>query len=317
VLRKIPDPAKGGRHGGPAARVRAAAPLAHGVASTVVRGGHVVAGIATEIGWIGAHLARYPLGLLTDTVGGNRDRHGLAKLSPLQRGLIEAGIDVAATPILLVHGIVDNHTIFSTLGRALRRRGFTSIWTFDYGLLTVDVRATARRLAEVVTQMMAQTGYQRVHIIGHSLGGLIARYYVQRLGGDAHVHTLVTLGTPHQGTQLARLAAVLPLVRQLQPESELVQELTEPAPGCRTRFIAFASDIDHLIVPSWRARLDHPDLHATNIAVHRIGHMSLTTNREVARQIVTALVEAGLDGVPRSTLRPDHEGPEAEDPEPE
>ena len=40
------------------------------------------------------------------------------------------------------------------------------------------------------------SGYERVHIVGHSLGGLAARYYVSRLGGDAHVHTLVTLGTP-------------------------------------------------------------------------------------------------------------------------
>ena len=51
---------------------------------------------------------------------------------------------------------------------------------------------------------MANSGYERIHVIGHRLGGLIARYFVQRLGGDAQVHTLVTLGTPHQGTQLAR-----------------------------------------------------------------------------------------------------------------
>ena len=46
---------------------------------------------------------------------------------------------------------------------------------------------------------MAETGFERIHVIGHSLGGLIARYYVTRLGGDARVHTLVTLGTPARG----------------------------------------------------------------------------------------------------------------------
>lgn len=259
----------------------------------------VSAALATEIGWIGVHLAMYPLGLVTNAVSGNtrsldrRRGHGLSRLSPIQRGLIHSagGLDVAATPIVLVHGIGDNHTIFAMLGRELRRRGFSSLWTFDYGLFTADVRSTASRLAELVARVSAETGYDRVHIIGHSLGGLVARYFVQRLDGDALVDTLVTLGTPHQGTQAARLASVLPLVRQLTPDSDLMGELAEPAGGCRTRFVAFHTDLDHLIVPGWRARLEHPDLQATNVAVHRVGHMSLTNNRSVAHQIAATLSE--------------------------
>ena len=59
------------------------------------------------------------------------------------------------------------------------------------------------------------------------MGGLIARYYVQRLGGDARVHTLVTLGTPHHGTRAARL---IPrgVCKQLSPSSEIIAELAEP-----------------------------------------------------------------------------------------
>ena len=53
------------------------------------------------------------------------------------------------------------------------------------------------------------------------MGGLVARYYVQRLGGDVRVHTLVTLGTPHGGTLPARLFPH-PLVRQLRPGSDVV-----------------------------------------------------------------------------------------------
>ena len=58
----------------------------------------------------------------------------------------------------------------------------------------------------------------------------------------------------------------------------MIQELAEPAPGCRTRFIAFHSDIDHLIVPSRNARLDHPDLNVRNIAVRGVGHLSMANN---------------------------------------
>lgn len=290
--------------------------LARAVTGSVVDGAQSAAGVsvavATEIGWIGVHLAMYPLGLVTNAVSGNtraldrRRAHGLSRLSPIQRGLIHSagGVDIAATPIVLVHGIGDNHTIFAMLGRELRRRGFTSLWTFDYGLLTADVRSTARRLADLVVRVSAETEYDRVHIIGHSLGGLVARYFVQRLGGDTLVDTLVTLGTPHQGTQAARLASALPLVRQLTPDSDLMRELAESADGCQTRFVAFHTDLDHLIVPGWRARLEHPDLHATNVAVHRVGHMSLTNNRTVAHQIAATLSE--LDRHDESSPDPPH-----------
>ncbi len=248
----------------------------------------VATGVAREAGWVTAHLMTYPLGLLTEP-SVRTDRHTLGGLSPQQRGLVHYAVDAAATPILLVHGIVDNHTIFSSLERALRRRGFTDLSSFDYGVLTSDVRATAEDLATAVEKLVAESGYEKVHVIGHSLGGLITRYYVQRMGGHERVHTVVTLGTPHQGTALARAGSVLPLIRQLRPDSDLIAELNEPAPDCDTRFIAFHSDLDQLILPGRNARIDHPDLRVRNVPVHGIGHMSLTNDGGIAFQIAAAL----------------------------
>ena len=93
--------------------------------------------------------------------------------------------------------MVDNRSIFTVLRRGLRRRGFRRVLAINYSPLTSDVRLAATNLATRVEQLCAETGFERIHVIGHSMGGLIARYYVQRLGGDARVHTLVTLGTPH------------------------------------------------------------------------------------------------------------------------
>jgi triacylglycerol lipase len=249
----------------------------------------VASGVVVEAGWIGTHLIMYPLGLVAEPAARASTRHALADLSPEQRGLVHQGFDLASTPILLVHGIVDNHSIFTVLDRALRRRGFRNLSSHDYGLLTRDVRRAAVDLAVDIERLSARTGYDRIHVIGHSLGGLIARYYVQRLGGDARVHTLVTLGTPHHGTLLAQAGHLLPLVRQLTPGSELIAELAEPAPHCQTRFLAFYSDLDHLIVPSRNARIDHPDLDARNIAVHGVGHLSMPNNGRIAFEIASAL----------------------------
>jgi len=252
---------------------------------------HVVSGLAVEAVWATTHMVMYPLGLLsapTHATSGHR-RHNLHGLTPEQRGLIHYDVDAAATPILLVHGFIDNHAIFTVMERALRRRGFHMLTAYDYDLLTHSIPRAAIRLGETIERLVTLSGYERIHVIGHSLGGLITRYYVQRLGGDSCVHTLVTLGTPHQGTQLARAAPLLPLVRQLTPRSRIIQELAEPAPGCRTRFIAFHSDIDPVIVPSGNARLEHPDLNVQNISVRGVGHLSLPRNGRIAFTIAEAL----------------------------
>ena len=255
-------------------------------------------GLAIEAGWATAHLMMYPLGLFSAPSPLDSGHHDLRGLSPEQRGLLHHGVEAAETPILLVHGIIDNHAIFTVMDRALRRRGFQTLATYDYGLFTQNIPRAAQRLGEAIEQLSVATGYERIHVIGHSLGGLIARYFVQRLGGDGRVQTLVTLGTPHQGTQLAWAASLLPLVRQLTPGSPVIRELTEPAPGCRTRFIAFFSDIDHLVVPGRNARIAHPDLNMQNIAALGVGHLSMPNNRRIAFTIAQALYELDPAGAP-------------------
>jgi pimeloyl-ACP methyl ester carboxylesterase len=265
----------------------------------------MASGLAAEAAWATAHMMLYPLGFLSTPTRAvaRRRRHDLSGLSPEQRGLFHHRLDAAETPIVLVHGVIDNHAAFTVMEYALRRRGFQTLSAYDYGLLTHNIPQAAVHLGEAIEELAASTGYERVHVIGHSLGGLIARYYVQRLGGDHYVHTLVTLGTPHQGTQLAWAAPLLPLVRQLTPNSSLIQELAEPASECRTRFIAFYSDIDHLIVPSHNARLDHPDLNVQNIAVNGIGHLSMPNNGRIAFVIAQALRDLDPDGTAITSQR--------------
>ena len=264
----------------------------------------VASGVLVEAGWAAAHLVTYPMGVVIPAPRSRVRRHDLDGLSPEQRGLIHHDVDAAETPILLVHGIVDNHSIFTLLDRALRRRGFLTVSAYDYGLLTRDIPAAAELLGEAVEKLAANTGYERIHVIGHSLGGLMARYYVQRLGGDARVHTLVTLGTPHHGTQLARVMRLVPLVGQLTPQSPVIRELAEPAPGCRTRFLAFHSDIDHVIWPTRNARIDHPDLRVTNIPVRGVGHLSMPNNTWIAFTIAEALRELDPNGTPTGEILP-------------
>lgn len=254
-----------------------------------------IKGAAIEVAWLATHIVMYPFGLVEEKARDDADRHNLDGLPPLRRGLIINDVEAAGTPIILVHGVIDNHTIFAVLRRALSRRGFGRVISLNYSPLSDDIRRVARRLSLLVESVCRETGYERVHIVGHSMGGFISRYYVQRLGGDARVHTLVTLGSPHGGTAPAKFVPHS-LARQLRPDSDIVREMAEPAPGCRTRMIAIWSDLDQVVIPKRSARIVHSDLSARNVFIRGVGHMSLPVDGRVVHEICTTLAHLGQDG---------------------
>jgi len=271
-------------------------------------------GAVVEMVWSATHLALYPFGVIADRHEVSEGYH-LGDLAPHQRGLVLGDVEAAGTPILLLHGMIDNRMIFTVLRRRLRRRGFGRVFTINYSPITNDIRAAARDLSGAIEELVARTGYERIHVVGHSLGGLIARYYVQRLGGDERVHTLVTLGTPHAGSLLAYGLPVR-LGHQLRPGSDLYAELASPAPGCRTRFVAYFSDLDQVVIPHTHGRLDHPDLSARSVSVHAAGHMSLPIHPSVVREIGAMLSQLDIHGstvtagiTPLTPLGPGRPGP--------
>jgi pimeloyl-ACP methyl ester carboxylesterase len=242
------------------------------------------------------HLVLYPSGIVQERV--------TEAVLPGQRDPADADTLRLPTesrpPVLLLHGFADNRSVFVLLRRTLGRHGGPRIESFNHSPLTCDIRRAAEILSRRVEDLCERTGHARVDVVGHSLGGLIARYYVQRLGGDSRVRTLVTLGTPHSGTRAVPLADAHPIVRQMRPGSDLIEELRAPAPGCRTRFVSFWSDLDQMMVPVETARLDHPDLDAWNVRVTGIGHLALPVHPAVAEGVRQALDATGtVDGAAR------------------
>jgi pimeloyl-ACP methyl ester carboxylesterase len=247
----------------------------------------LLTGGLTELAWVGAHALLWPLGTRAEPLRpDSRFRPGLQ--SPAVRALFADDPLAARTPVLLVHGLVDNRSIFAVMRRSLRRRGFAQVCSWNYGPRPRDVESTAATLARHVERVCEETGHDRVHVVGHSLGGLVARYLVQRLGGDARVDRLVTLGTPHAGSRWAH-ALPLSVGRQLRPGSPLLRELDRPAPRCRTEITAVYSDLDQVVVPSAAGRCDHPDLRARNVLVRGVGHMSLPIHRGVLDEVAATL----------------------------
>ncbi|MGW4821119.1 lipase family alpha/beta hydrolase [Streptomyces sp. NPDC004227] len=232
---------------------------------------------ALELAILAGHLLLYPSGIV-------QERRGASPAIPAPEGTAQLPTE-AKPPVVLLHGFIDNRSVFVLLRRSLAQHGRQRVESLNYSPLTCDIRTAAELLGRHIEEICERTGSRQIDVVGHSLGGLIARYYVQRLGGDLRVRTLVTLGTPHSGTRVAPLANAHPIVRQMRPGSELIEELSRPAPGCRTHFVSFWSDLDHLMDPLDSACIEHPDLKVENIQVSGIGHLALPLHPAVATGI--------------------------------
>lgn len=217
---------------------------------------------------------------------------GLAE-SALSTG-VPRGDRTFDTPVVLLHGYGHNRSGWFMLDRRLRRVGFTSIHTLNYLPYLSGVPELADRLAERVEAICRLTGSDKVHLVGHSMGGIVARWYVQERGGYERVETAITIGSPHSGTYAAMIG-VGAGARDLRPGSLVMRRLDRYAKPSPVRWIAYYSNLDMLVQPASSAMLDHPALNATNIMVKDHGHVSLMLSPVVGRSITAQLQAAEGD----------------------
>jgi pimeloyl-ACP methyl ester carboxylesterase len=241
-----------------------------------------VVGTLRELLVTGVCAACYPFGLGSEVPVGPEELIAPAEAQP--RG-------AQPTPVLLLHGFGHNRSGWMFLERHLRRSGFSYLTSMNYSPLCRDIGRVALELAQRIDSVRAITGARRVHLIGHSLGGIVIRYYVQLLGGDAFVHTAVTIASPHEGTLAGHLLPS-PLVEQLHPESWVIRALDQSARPSGVNWVAYYSDLDALVQPAASAMLRHPALGATNLLVKDHGHLSMLLSpglgRSVAHQLAVA-----------------------------
>lgn len=241
-----------------------------------------------ELLWAGANVAMYPAGLLSEALDPDASHGATRGRFSRSMPLCYLEPEAAATPIILLHGYFHNRSGFLVMRRALRRHGFRHVFTMNYNVIGHDVEELAAQLRGYVENVLNRTGATRVHLVGHSLGGLVARTYIQEGGGDERVHTCITLGTPHQGTYAA-WAGRGRAARQIRPRSELLDRLEREAKPSSVRWVSYYSNLDPLVIPASSAKLTNPALKASNVFMKDLGHMSFLLSSELIRSVVNRL----------------------------
>jgi len=228
-----------------------------------------------------------------------RDQIGSIRRVYLRGNRIVRRDDFARFPetVLLLHGFFQTRNVWEVMEDRLRDHGY-GVFSFDLGGLlwrfnTRSIPDLSANIADKIEGICARTGLQRFHIIGHSKGGMIARHYVQHHGGDKRAKSLVTLGSPHQGTPTALVGVGLMaggLISrspfQMLPGSSLIRTLQKDSfpPGIPLTSIYSKTD---LVCPWWCATLrPRPgETSMENVEIPGIGHTALTTNPEVYKVI--------------------------------
>jgi hypothetical protein len=107
-----------------------------------------------------------------------------------------------ATPTVLVHGLFGDPTNFLLLRGHLGARGIRNFASFPYPP-RLDYQRLARHLGRAIEAFCLATGAPEVDVVGHSLGGLVARYLVE-MEPEHRIRRLVTLGAPYFASPLPR-----------------------------------------------------------------------------------------------------------------
>jgi triacylglycerol lipase len=193
--------------------------------------------------------------------------------------------DPAKAPVILVHGIHATATDMARLARYLRGLGReVHAPTLTPGNGVARLEDLAAQLSGFIDEKV--TG-RRFDLVAFSMGGLISRYYVQRLGGDARVGHFVTLATPHHGTIAARFARG-PGILQMRRGSDFLRDLSSDADKLRAvKFTSIHTPLDAVIVPPRSSEMPQ----ARNIRIWAALHPSLILERRCLRAIASVLGE--------------------------
>ena len=222
-------------------------------------------------------------------------------------------------PVVLIHGTISSKNVWQNLVLRLREDDFV-VFSPDYGVHgTQDIPTSAQDIGAYIEQVLSATGAEAVDIVGHSQGGLLARYWINELGGEDYVHHLISLGAPHHGTTLLgmlgnlltsetsqRMAAAT--IRRVFGAAGMQQVMGSPvletlaaSPDTRPliRYTNFATRNDSTVVPHENAFLSTEDSNLVkNIFVQDVGvgkckHEELPSNPDI-QELVHEVLLNGL-----------------------
>lgn len=224
-----------------------------------------------------------------------------------QANIVPKAIDFARTrrPVLLLYGFGATRRSLSILEARLKQDGF-DVFSINLGgfmelFNTHPIDQIAQKVADKIETLCGRYHLPRISIIGYSKGGLIGRYYINCLGGNKRVHTLVTLATPHQGNPWVLLPHLFGVgflskgLRQMLPRSPFIKKLNRQPHPEDVYLVSIASEKDKQCPPKYCRLPQNGNGHPIyNVVLDHLCHSDFVMKHKAYEEIRRHL-NAGYD----------------------
>jgi len=209
---------------------------------------------------------------------------------------LPSGADAGRVPVLLVHGYFCNRGIWHAFARRLAARGHP-LESVNLEPVFGPIDGYVPVIAAGIERLRARTGAAHIAVVAHSMGGLAVRAFIAARGGEA-LGAVVTLGTPHRGTWLARYGYGRN-VAQMRLDSDWLRALAaresaHESASARVPFTVILSLHDNMVAPQTIQTLEG----ARTIELAARGHVELAYDRDAWARTIEA-----IDTVARSGSR--------------
>lgn len=187
-------------------------------------------------------------------------------------------------PVVFVHGYLDTWYMpwWGRMQNLMKKIGLLpeEIYFVDKGSLPGTTVDSPEKYAEIVRGEV-EKAYDRhdtrVNLIGHSMGGIDSRVYVEEREGKELVDTLVTLGSPHQGTLASWLGVFTPGGRDMRMSSDVIKRRATSVVD-DVEYVAVWSSADELVVPTKNGKMRREEKeNVRNVGVGPFSHFELNS----------------------------------------
>jgi triacylglycerol lipase len=169
--------------------------------------------------------------------------------------------------VVLVHGIFEDGTAFTSLRKRLEFHGVKCLVP---KLKPKDARHGLDQLAaSLKAEIDAEFGSkERFAIVAYSMGGLVSRHYLQKLGGAERCEQFITVSSPHNGTNAAYFYPGKG-AKQMRPKSNFLKDLTATESTLdRIPVVSFRTPLDLIILPASSSIWSRAENCSYSVALH-------------------------------------------------
>lgn len=178
---------------------------------------------------------------------------GLAATSPILQTRFdpkEKDIDPNQTPVLLVHGYLNNSAVWAYHRYQYKKAGFKNVFTVDLGSPFHSIEDYSKVVQDKIKEIREITGRNDVKLIGHSMGGVVSAHYaLNHAEADGiEVKDLISMGAPHKGTYVGHIG-IGKCTKQMCFGSDFILDLSEKLQKSTIPHFYQGSKADSMIMP--------------------------------------------------------------------